>query len=339
VRTFTVTFPGHPEHDEAPHARLVAHHLGTVHTEVPAEPGSLDLLPELARQYDEPMADSSMIPTYLVSRVIRPHAKVALGGDGGDELFAGYPHYGWIERGEALRRALPRPVRRVVSSAAARWLPPGARGRNHLIGLAGNGSLGIAHVNLYFDETLRRRLVVPRASGTEPALESPEAWRAALCSPGQTLLQQATRADFASTLPDAYLVKVDRASMLASLEVRCPWLDHRLVELAFGRIPDRLRAGPDGRKVLPRRLARRLLPRALDLQRKQGLSMPLDLWLGQGGATGIEALLREAETALFDRRVIAELLAGQRRGLRNSQRLFALALFEQWRREYHVGVP
>jgi asparagine synthase (glutamine-hydrolysing) len=339
VRTFTVTFPGHPDHDEAPHARLVARHLGTVHTEVPAEPASLDLLPELARQYDEPMADSSMIPTYLLSRAVRPHAKVALGGDGGDELFAGYPHYGWIERGEALRRVLPRPVRQAVGAAAARWLPAGVRGRNHLIGLAGDAALGVAHVNLYFDETLRRQLVVPRPAGSEPALESPEAWRAGLCSGGQTLLQQATRADFASTLPDAYLVKVDRASMLASLEVRCPWLDHRLVELAFGGTPDRLRAGPDGRKLLPRRLARRLLPEALDLERKQGLSMPLDLWLGHGGAAGIEALLREADTTLFDRRVIEGLLAGQRRGLRNSQRLFALALFEQWRREYRVGVP
>jgi asparagine synthase (glutamine-hydrolysing) len=338
VRTFTVTFPGHPDHDEAPHARLVARHLGTVHTEVPAEPASLDLLPELARQFDEPMADSSMIPTYLLSRAVRPHAKVALGGDGGDELFAGYPHYDWVRRGEALRRVLPRTVRRAVGRTAARWLPPGVRGRNHLIGLAGEGASGVAHVNLYFDASLRRRLVVPRPTGSEPALASPEAWRAGLCSQDQSLLQQATRADFASTLPDAYLVKVDRTSMLASLEVRCPWLDHRLVELAFGRTPDRLRAGPDGRKVLPRRLARRLLPEALDLRRKQGLSMPLDLWL-HAGAIGIEAVLREADRALFDRRVIDALLAGQRRGMRNSQRLFALALFVQWRREYRVGLP
>jgi len=96
VKTFTVTFPGHAGFDEAPFARAVAAHFGTDHVEMPAEPASMDLLPELARQYDEPIADSSIVPTYLVSRLIRREATVALGGDGGDELFGGYPHHGWV---------------------------------------------------------------------------------------------------------------------------------------------------------------------------------------------------------------------------------------------------
>ena len=335
VRTFTVTFPGYPDHDEAPYARLVARRLGTQHTEIPADPGALDLLPLLARQYDEPMADSSMVPTYLVARAIRPHAKVALGGDGGDELFAGYPHYGWLARGDALRRALPRPVRDFVGRAAARWLPAGSRGRNHLIGLAGDGAHGVAHVNVYFDRSLRERLVVPRPAGGG---ERPEDWRAGLCAPGTSRLQQATRADFLSTLPEAYLVKVDRASMLTSLEVRCPWLDHRIVEFAFTQVPDALRAGPEGRKVLPRRLARRLLPAELDLERKQGLSMPFDRWFREDRTGLVGGVLEELDPALFDRRVVRELLAGQKRGRRNAQRLFALALFELWRREYRVAL-
>ncbi len=333
LRTFTVSVPGDAEHDEAPFARLVARHFGTEHTEVVAEPASLDLLPELARQYDEPMADSSMVPSYLLSRAVGRHGKVALGGDGGDELFGGYPHYNWLRRADALRRILPAPARRWLGAAASRVLPPGTRGRNHLIGLAGDAAHGIAHVNLYFDRSLRRRLLrLPLPEDAPP----PEAWRASLVRPGLSPLQQATRADLLSTLPEAYLVKIDRASMLASLEVRSPWLDHRLVEFAF-RLPDELRCGPEGRKRLPKRLARKLLPSGLPLERKQGLTMPFDRWLREGEGA-IAAILDEADPQLFDRGVVRELLRAERRGYRNAQRLFALAFFQLWQREYGVGL-
>jgi len=337
VKTFTVTFPGDPAHDEGPRARLVARHLGTDHTEITAEPASLDLLPEIARQLDEPMADHSIVPTHLVSRAIRPLVKVALGGDGGDELFGGYPHYDWLARGEAVRRVVPAPLRGILASAGHR-LPLGARGRNHLIGLAGDRGSGIAHVNLYFDAHTRRRLLAPCADRLSPDAAPPELWRAGLGAPGRTLLQQATGADFQTTLVDGYLVKVDRASMLTSLEIRCPWLSQALVEFAFGRVPDELRAGRRGRKVLPRRLAALLLPPETGPGRKQGLTMPLDRWLRTGGAPGVEAVLREADSTLFDPRVIGELLDLQRRGYANAQRLFALALFELWRREHRIGV-
>jgi asparagine synthase (glutamine-hydrolysing) len=131
---------------------------------------------------------------------------------------------------------------------------------------------------------------------------------------------------------------VDRASMLASLEVRAPWLDHRIIEFAFGRVPDTLRATTRDRKVLPRALARRLLPPTLDLSRKWGFSMPLARWFRGEWGTFVEEVLREADPAIFDRRVINSLLDGQRRGYANTERLFSLAFFELWRREYRVTV-
>src|SRR5262249_19887041 len=158
VKTFTVSFPGHGLYDEAPHAQLVAKHFGTQHAELPAEPSTLELLPELARQCDEPVADSSLVPTYLVSRLVREHATVALGGDGADELFGGYPHYSLIQRAERFRRLLPGPIRRWAGKAAAHMLPVGLRGRNHLIGFSGSPAHGIAHINMYFDRLTRRRL-------------------------------------------------------------------------------------------------------------------------------------------------------------------------------------
>ena len=335
VRTFTVCFPGHKTHDEGPHARMVAEHFGTQHTEVAAEPATVEVLPTLARQYDEPIADSSMVPTYLVSRLIRQHATVALSGDGGDELFGGYPHYRWIERAAQLRRIVPGPVRRLVGMAG-RLLPVGLRGRNHLIALGGDARANIAHVNLYFDRWTRRRLLAPTARHGARVAGTPEAYRASLCLPGHGSLRQATEVDFQTTLVDAYLVKVDRASMLNSLEIRAPWLDYRIIEFAFGRLSDELRATAGELKILPRRLAQRLLPPALDLRRKWGLSLPLASWFKGEWGRYMESVLRETDPQFLNQRVIGELITGQRRGFENTARLFALTLFELWRREYRV---
>lgn len=345
VRTFTISFPGHGAYDESSHARLVARHFGTDHTELAAEAtgrgasSTVELLPELARQYDEPMADSSMVPTYLVSRLIRQHATVALGGDGGDELFGGYRHYDWIQRQERLRRVLPGWLRAWTGAAAARLLPVGVRGRNALIGFAGGLPQSIAHTNLYFDAHSRLELLSPALRNARRDARSPEAYKQDLCAHGETPLRQATAVDFMTYLVDDILVKVDRASMLASLEVRAPWLDHRIIEFAFGRVPDSLRAAGNERKILPRLLARRWLPAELDLTRKQGLSLPLKSWFKGDWGRYLESVLAGADPELFDRGMIQRLIAAQRRGYSNTQRLFALALFELWRRQYRVTVP
>jgi asparagine synthase (glutamine-hydrolysing) len=127
VKTFTIRFPNAGRLDETEHARLIARHFGTEHVELDAEPSTVDLLPLLARQFDEPIIDSSMIPTFLVSRLVRRHCTVALGGDGGDELFGGYSHYDrllWLER--RFGRA-PRPLRRAAAYWQPRYYPSGPR--------------------------------------------------------------------------------------------------------------------------------------------------------------------------------------------------------------------
>lgn len=339
IRTFTISFPGHKSYDESPYARLVAKHFGTRHTELAAEPATFDLLPNLARQYDEPLADSSMVPTFLVSRLIRQHATVALGGDGGDELFGGYLHYNWIQHQERARPIFPRRLRYVVGAAAAHLLPVGLRGRNYLIGFTEDLSRTIAHANVFFDYETRRRLLAPIWRHGGRPTSSPEAYKAGLCPSGKTPLQQATAVDFKTYLVDDILVKVDRASMLASLEVRAPWLDFRIIEFAFSRVPDGLRSAGKERKVLPRRLAARLLPPELDLKRKQGFALPLDNWLKGDWGLYIEGVLNAADPRLFDLRMIRSLIVGQRRGYANTHRLFALSMFELWRREYRVTIP
>ena len=335
VHTFTISFPGNGAYDEGPFARLVATHFGTLHTELVAEPATVDLLPLLARQFDEPMADSSMIPTYLVSKLIRQHATVALGGDGGDELFAGYAHHRWVMQQERVRRVVPRAIRQAVGAAAAHAVPVGTRGRNYVLGYMADLDVSLARWGILFDVPARQRLLAPSGFSVTDAPEHQK--RVGFVERGSPL-QRVTCNDFSSYLPDDILVKVDRASMATSVEVRAPWLDYRLIEFAFGRVPEQLRASASEQKILPRRLAAKLLPNSLDLSRKQGFSIPLGTWFNGPWGTFMEEVLRGADPTLFDTTEISNLVTAQRRGRAHSNRLFALTLFELWRREYRVSV-
>ncbi len=334
VKTFTIRFPGYGPYDETEHARLIARHFGTEHVELIGAESTVDLLPLLARGFDEPVVDSSMIPTYLVSRLVREHCTVALGGDGGDELFAGYPHYSrllWLQQKIG---TVPPGLRRAAAKAAA-LLPVGFKGRNWLQGLEADLRTGLPLIFSLFDRDTRRRLMRPPGAWALAA----ERIRAERMPRVADLLQRATRMDFGNYLAEDILVKVDRASMLNSLEVRAPLLDYRLIEFAYGRVPSQLKATAGSRKVLLKRLAARVLPREFDQQRKQGFSIPLASWLQSGPWKAFfhDTLLGSDDT-VFNREVVSGLLDGQARGRANSERLFALVLFELWRREYRISM-
>ena len=332
VRTFTVTFPGHARHDEGPRAREVAAFLGTDHTELPFTGGVLEALPDIARHQDEPIADSAIVPTWLLARLVRAHVTVALGGDGSDELFGGYPHYRWARHAAAARQVVPGPVRGLVAGAAAR-LPPGVRGRHHLMGLSGDFGASLAHVNLYFDRAWRRRLVPPTVG--LPDETGPEAWRAGLGAEYHDPRERAMAADFTSTMSEGYLVRVDRASMSVGLEVRAPFLDPEVLRFARSRVPVDLKVGAAGQKLLPARLAERLLPPRPAGSRKQGFTMPLAAWWADTwGAACLESLTADPE--LFDRRAVERLAAAQRAGHANAERLFSLWLLALWRRAFRA---
>ena len=315
VRTFTISFPGSGNYDEAPYARLVSNHFGTEHTELAAQPASVEILPELARQYDEPMCDSSMVPTYLVSKLIRQHCTVALGGDGGDELFGGYTHYSHLLSQQKIRKWTPGILRKAGAGIASHCLPIGLRGRNYLIGMPGNEGYGIARVHLFFDPVARRKLLRPLGTydGTPPEL-----YKENMCEHNRGLPGAAMAVDFRTYLPDDILVKVDRASMLNSLEVRAPLLDYRIIEFAFSQVPNALKANRYERKILLRKLASRILPKELDLKRKQGFSIPLHKWFQGEWGKFMQQVLREAEPSIFDQKFISTLLDGQRKGRNNT---------------------
>ena len=335
VKTFTVRFSGHGRYDETEHARLIAGRFGTEHIELEAGSARVAHLCELAQQFDEPIVDSSMLPTYLLSRLVSEHCKVVLGGDGGDELFGGYSHYNRLLWLQQRLDWIPLPLRRAAAGLSGRLLPTGFRGRNWLQALGTDLDRGVPLVATYFDATARRRLLAP----VDPSWPCPaDTVVTGLVPPAAGLLQRATRLDFHTYLPEDILVKVDRAAMLNSLEVRAPLLDFRVIEFAFGRIPADLKASATQRKILLKQLAARLLPAEFDLRRKQGFSIPLATWLRSGEFRDyFHSVLLDGDT-LFDRTVLRDLLAGQDRGRANSERLFALVMLESWRRLYQVSL-
>jgi len=336
VRTFTIAFPGHGIYDESGYARMVADFFGTDHTELAAEPASVDLLPVLARQFDEPMCDSSMVPTYLVSQLIRQHCTVALGGDGADELFGGYTSYQWALKQANIRSRVPAFLRRGAAICADRLLSVGVRGRNYALGLAGTLEHALSGNTTLFDER-SRRVLCPLLHDAGKLFD-PSEFKLKLFDSSRGLPGAAMAMDFGSYLPEDILVKVDRASMLASLEIRAPFLDHRIIEFAYAKVPNSLRTDRQGRKLLLKRLARKLLPPELEIDRKQGFSLPLSKWFAGPWGKYMEEVLMDAPAQLFDSRAIKALIDGQKRGRVNTERIFSLVMFELWRREYRISL-
>jgi asparagine synthase (glutamine-hydrolysing) len=331
VKTFTVGFAGFGRYDETGHARLIAKYFNTEHIELNASQVTPDLLPLLAHQYDEPMIDSSMIPTYLVSQLVRQHCTVALGGDGADELFGGYIHYDRLLWTKQTIDWIPLPLRRAVAHIAGVTLPHGFKGRNWLQSLSCDLNSGLPLIATFFDENARRNLM----EGYALPLVA-EGIRHSRIPLVDDLLQRATRMEFENYLPEDILVKVDRASMLNSLELRAPMLDHRIIEFAFGRVPSYMKTTTTQRKILLKKLAARLLPPEFNQQRKQGFSVPLSDWLKIGSWRNYFNEILLDEQCLFNRKAVAKLLFEQDKGRNNSERLFGLVIFELWRREYQM---
>ena len=334
VKTFTARFEGHQGFDEGPYARMVAEHLGTEHTELPTPPASAELLVELARQFDDPIADSSMIPTCLISREIRKHATVAIGGDGGDELFGGYKRYPALIAQERLRASIPSPLLKLLPSVF-RMLPERMPGRGTAAALAGNAGAGVQFAGLMFraDERVALSPVLEAMSST--ALHRPELLRTKMAVERTTMLQRATAIDFGSYMVDDVLVKVDRASMLASLEVRAPFLDPQLIAFAFTGVPDRFRATRQDRKVVLRALGQRLLPPALDLTRKQGFTIPMDAWM-RGAWAPLLNDRASAQGMLVSSSALGSLTTRLQNGEALGERLFSMLFLRLWEKEYRI---
>jgi asparagine synthase (glutamine-hydrolysing) len=345
VRTFSIGF-AEKEFDETEFARAAALHLKTEHHELRATPDALALLPTIAWHYDEPFADSSAIPTLLVSQMTREHVTVALTGDAGDELFGGYERFGTYAQTCRFDR-LPWPLPAALRSKAWDWLP-GHR-QDSVFRKIKN------RLALLREEPRRRYLNWVRglAPGKLAGLLTPEFANAtAGHDPAAPLiaafdqcrqrdpLTQATIVDMLTYLPDCLLAKVDIASMAYALECRSPFLDHVVVEEAL-KLPAAAKVQGNVRKRILIDSCRDLLPDSIQKRGKMGFRVPLDRWFRGELRTVVNDTLRSAAARTrgeLDPLAVAALLDEHDRGDWNhGDTLWTLLILEEWRRKFMDG--
>ncbi len=353
VKTFSIGF-GDPAFDESRYAELAAQALGTEHHAFTVEPRAWETLPELAAQFDEPFADSSALPTWHVARETRRHVTVALTGDAGDELFAGYDRYravalaAWLDRlspssrgflGGPVARALPTSVHAKTRLRQVRRMLEGIAQSPETRYLRWIGLLDEpARASLYSDDFLDH---LSRAGTRQPDEADPASLiaRAFAVAPNRDPVTKATIVDLLTYLPNDLLVKVDLASMGHGLECRSPFLDHRVVELALAmpiRRKLRLRGGRS--KVILKQAFADLLPPAIRTRPKMGFGVPLDRWFRGELKEELRAVLLDPRTVgrnLFRPEAVKSLIDEHVDSRRDhAYRLWALLMLELWFRHH-----
>ena len=322
VKTFTIGLTGSPL-DETKFANQVAECLGTEHYVMNLEEPPYDTLAAIGAMTDEPIGDSSIIPTYLVSKLTKNHVTVALGGDGGDELFGGYQHYQNtlldIKRLESVPGSLIKFIGTLAQS-----LPAGVRGRNRLASLTQGALQSRVWGTPFFDAALRRKLFHSDVVDSKNVnLLDPEMRLLGYLNNQKDPIENLTRQDFQQLLPDGYLVKVDRASMANSLEVRTPFLDHNLVDFAFSEIPSMWKCVINERRLIQNYLAKKYITKSFNVSRKQGFSIPMNKWITK---FDLEFVMDTLPFDLLNKKFVERLIIGQSKGRTNSARLFALIM-------------
>lgn len=332
LKTFNISFKGFKKYDESAYAKIVANHFDTDHYELSGNDINFEMIDEVMNYYDEPLADSSILPTYLVASLTKQYVTVALGGDGGDELFGGYTSYQDLLKAIQRKKILPQSVRNFLFGYA-QYLPEGFKGRNFLLKLRGNKFDSFFQAP-YFDTYSIKKLFNPKYLNSSANLDKKVLSNINLLD--GDIIHQVTKYDFTHYMCDDILVKTDRASMSRSLEMRAPWLDKNLVEFAFSKVPTKYKVNQTNTKMLPKMLGKKKLPSTLDLNRKQGFSIPIDSLLRNTWQTNFKDELNQLPKEVFNLAYINQLLESSKKGYTNSHKLFALLIFSKWFNKYQV---
>ena len=337
VKTFSIGFH-EDSYNELKYARLAALKFGTDHHEFIVTPEICNVVDELVWHFDEPFADSSAIPTYMVSKLAREHVKVVLSGDGGDEVFAGYTRYA-LDRQRSGFAYLPRAIREGLMQPLGRHLPHGAWGRNYIHNVA------LEPIDRYIEDiSIFTRLNKPSLytddflgqlrSADASARFRQYAAESRTTDPLDPLLY----VDSKTYLPGDILTKVDRMSMAASLEARVPLLDHDLIEFVCSRIPASMKMKGLETKHILKQAVRDLVPPEILDRPKQGFGVPIKQWINQQLRARVRETLTESRTrqrGITQPRYVSLLLDEHERGRRDhASELWALFMLELWHRAF-----
>ena len=330
VKTFTIGFE-ESEFNELDHARELANQYHTDHHEILVRPDTINLVNRIVRHLDEPLADSAVIPTLVMSDFAAQHVKVALTGDGGDEFFGGYQSFFNIEAHRRFDR-IPGPVRSMIGSVAA-LLPYSSYGKNFLRMISRPTAIERYFENNYTPYFLRQRLLTPAWMIADDGAFLRTGMAQYLLPENTDVLTQAMYFESTANLTCGMLVKVDRMSMAASLEVRCPLLDHRVVELAAS-LPPELKIRDGKGKYILIQAVKDYFPASLLSRKKMGFGVPLNHWF----RTSLKDFLtdhllsaRSRQRGITSPEFVGRLIEEHRTGRRdNSQWLWTLLMLELW---------
>ena len=343
VKTFSIGFDD-PSYNELGYAREVAQHFGTDHHELVIKPEVVDLVQGLATYLDEPLADVSVFPTYLVSKLAREHVTVVLSGDGGDELFAGYDWY-LASKMDSYYRRLPGVLRNRLIPALVGKIPPSSqkKGVVNKVKRFVDGAMlpeSLMHFrwNIYATAEMKDDLLSPEFKKSLNGANTYDKFVSYLeTAAGSDPLWQQQFADIKTFMVDDILVKVDRMSMANSLEARVPFLDHRLVEFAAG-VPSDLKLRGMTTKYLLKKAMESKLPSSVINRRKEGFSIPMKNWLKEELRPMMGDYLSESrlkDGGFFNPRYVQRLMREHLEGSANhAHQLWSLMMFEIWKEKY-----
>ncbi len=328
IYTFTVGFEGYGGADERHYARQIAQWYGTRHKELNIDQVQPDLMVRLAAQCCEPSTDPAIIPGSLIYHSASKYCKVVMGGDGGDEIFGGYERYqSWAGMKNRFGN-WPGPIKKGLSQIAEKVLPMGLVGRHYLMQLDTDFKHSLPLHDTLFTEAERRKILPDNT-----LVQDNRRFKEQLVDEGLVFMERAMVYDIKGFMPDNILTKVDRSSMLSSMEVRSPLLSREVIEFALGK----LKTNQRDKKNFLRKLAAKKLPSFFNMQRKQGFIPPLEFWLKEKKWQEFINDNLLSGDCIFNPHLTRKLMADSGKYFFNKRRMFALLMFQLWMKENKLG--
>jgi asparagine synthase (glutamine-hydrolysing) len=321
IYTFTVGFEGYGGADERHFARQIAQWFGTRHKELNVDGADPDIMCKLAAQCCEPNTDPAIIPGFLIYKAASDYCKVVMGGDGGDEIFGGYDRYEhWMQLKNRVSN-VPMGLRNMISGMSEKILPIGFKGRHYLMQMESDFEQFIPLKDNLFTADERRKILP--SSWT---ISDTDSLKKSMVDTELDFMERAMRFDMKGFLPENILTKVDRSSMLSSVEVRSPFLSKRILEFAMADVKPELKR----RKKILRNLAEKRLPNFFNIQRKQGFVPPLEFWMKEKKWQDFINDHLFSLDSLFDKGMLSTIIKGEGKQFFNKRRLFALIMIQLW---------
>ena len=336
INTFTfINSLNNSDDFELNNSRNISKYFSTNHNEIYYPEVNTSVMDEISNFTDEPIFDSSIIPTYLITKEIKKYCTVALGGDGGDELFGGYDHYPRLLKLAKINQIIPKAILNKISKFSNQYLPIGFKGRNWLNLCSKNLKKDYLDIAVYFDDFINSKILNKNMIQTNNSLGYLEG-RETIISDDN--IYKSCAQDFNNFLSEDILLKNDRFSMANSVELRSPFLDTNIINFAFRNVSSSLKVNFNEKKIILKKLSSKILPKSFELNKKRGFSIPINEYFKNREWQLMAQDILMDDKSLFKTNYISKILKKPFFNHNNSERIFGLMVFELWKKKYRVSV-